>query len=291
MSILTLGLFVYLGWAALLFIMQRSMMFPGKNLTLPTLATGQIPEGVESIRLPFSDGFAEAWFIRSPEAQPSSAVLFAHGNAELIGDALRDARALAELGMSVLLVEYPGYGRSDGKPSRESIGEVFLASYDWLVERPEVDRERVVGFGRSLGSGAITDLSRHRRLRALVLQSPFISAAHFARRYLLPGLLVRDRFNNLSALSSFPGPVLLIHGTQDRIIPHTHSERLARASQQAELVSLDCGHNDCPPNWAEYMSAILDFLVRADVISPESRTLSEGSPPDSLTHLLTRPDE
>ena len=274
MSILTIGLFVYVGWATLLFIMQRSMMFPGENLVLPTLAASQLPGGVQSIQLPFSDGFAEAWFVPAQVTQPSSAVLFAHGNAELIGNALQDARSLAQLGMSVLLVEYPGYGRSDGFPSRKSIGEVFLASYDWLAARPDVDEDRIVGFGRSLGSGAITDLTQHRPLRALVLQSPFISAAHFARRYLLPGLLVRDRFNNLSALSRFPGPVLLIHGTRDRIIPHTHSERLVRASEQAELVSLDCGHNDCPPNWAEYISSIRDFLIRSDVISSESKAAS-----------------
>ncbi|MFQ5747495.1 MAG: alpha/beta hydrolase [Gemmatimonadota bacterium] len=271
MSILAIGLFVYLGWATLLFIMQRSMMFPGKNLDLPALSASQLPGGVESIRLPFFEGSAEAWFIGARENQASPAVVFAHGNAELIGDGLRDARSLTDLGVSVLLVEYPGYGRSDGDPSRRSIGEVFLAAYDWLAVHPDVDKAKIVGFGRSLGSGAITDLAGHRPLKALVLQSPFISAGHFARRHLLPGFLVRDRFNNLAALGSFPGPVLLIHGTRDRIIPHTHSERLARASEQVQLVSLDCGHNDCPPNWADYVLVIRDFLVRSAVLSAESR--------------------
>ena len=78
MSILTTGLFVYLGWATLLFIMQRSMMFPGKNL-VPTLAASQLPGGVQSIQLPFSDGFAEAWFVpakvtsnpRQPSCSPT----------------------------------------------------------------------------------------------------------------------------------------------------------------------------------------------------------------------------
>jgi len=132
-----------------------------------------------------------------------------------------------------------------------------------------------VGFGRSLGSGAITDLAQRRPLKALVLQSSFVSVAHFARRYLLPSLLVRDNFDNLAAIGGFEGPVLLFHGTHDRIIPHAHSERLARAASDAELVSLDCGHNDCPPNWDQYIRAIRGFLVRAEVLSGEIQTASD----------------
>lgn len=269
MSILTVGLLGYVGWATLLFLAQRRMMFPGADLAAPSVAADRLPAGVETVRLPFSDGAIEAWFVPSPSPNPSPAVIFAHGNAELIGDALHDARSLAELGLSVLLVEYPGYGRSDGSPSRESIGEAFLSAYDWLTARPEVTENGVVGFGRSLGTGAITDLAERRSLEALVLQSPFVSVAHFARRYLLPGFLVRDRFDNRAALRSFQGPVLLLHGTRDRIIPHVHSERLVRAATNAELVSLDCGHNDCPPNRAEYIEAIRRFLVRSGILSGE----------------------
>lgn len=274
MSILAVGLIGYMGWATLLFLMQRRMMFPGADLASPSVAVDRLPERVESVRLAFSGGSVEAWFVPSPSPTPSPAVIFAHGNAELIGDGLHDARSLAELGMSVLVVEYPGYGRSDGAPSRGSIGEAFLSAYDWLSARSDVSEDRIVGFGRSLGSGAITDLAEHRPLKALVLQSPFVSVAHFARRYLLPGLFVRDRFDNLAALRRFEGPVLLIHGMRDRIIPHVHSERLARAAANAELVSLDCSHNDCPPNWAEYIGAIRDFLVRSEVLSGEIQASS-----------------
>lgn len=271
MSVFAIVATIYVGWALLLFTMQRRMMFPGWNAALPYITTGDVPDGVESVRLPFSSGGGEAWFLAAPGHGPAPAVVFAHGNAELIDNGLRDALSLTGLGMSVLLVEYPGYGQSEGTPSRRSIGEVFLAAYDWLTARPDVDGERIVGMGRSLGTGAITDLARVRPLRALVLQSPYVSVAHFARRYLLPGFLARDRFDNLEVLRDFDGPVLLIHGRRDEVIPYSHSERLKRAAPAVELLSLDCGHNNCPPDWAVYVASLEEFLLRAGVLSQGPR--------------------
>ena len=170
----------------------------------------------------------------------------------------------------MLLVEYPGYGRSEGRPSRSSIGETLLTAYDWLVTREDVDPKRIVGMGRSLGSGAVTDLAMERSLGALILISPFTSVGAFAKRYLLPAFLARDRFDNLAVLRRWEGPVLLMHGLRDRVIPHSHSERLLRASTSAQLVSLDCGHNDCPPDPEAYFETLGAFLVRAGVIVPES---------------------
>ena len=272
MSIIAGAVVLYLGWATLLFVMQRRMMFPGEALSQSTTIGDGIPNGAEQLWIPFSQGRVEAWFMSERSAGPSPAVIFAHGNAELIEHALPEARSLGDLGLSVMLVEYPGYGRSDGRPSRRSVSEVFLAAYDWLATRSDVDRERLVGMGRSLGGGAITDLARERPLHALVLQSTFTSAAHFAKRYFVPGVLVRDRFDNLEVLRSFTGPVLLVHGKRDEMISHSNSERLAHAGASAELLSLECGHNDCPPDWEAYLAELRGFLIRSEVLSAGPET-------------------
>ncbi len=264
MSLVWLALSAYGAYAGLLFLSQRSMVFPGTRLRPPSTAPAP-PPGVERIWLPFSGGRSEAWLVPGVAEPPWPALVFAHGNGELIGDWIGVARSLAAEGVSVLLVEYPGYGRSEGRPSRATIREVFGAAYDHLAERSDVDAGRVVGWGRSLGGGAITDLSLDRDLRALVLESTFTSAAAMARRMWVPGFLVRDRFDNLGALARFSGPALVFHGRSDDVIPHAHGVRLADLADRFELISWDCAHNDCPPDPGEYIRHMLEFLVRTGV--------------------------
>ena len=111
-----------------------------------------------------------------------------------------------------------------------------------MTARPDIDGGRVVGYGQSLGGGAIAELSRHRSLRALILQSTFTSLRGFARRFWMPEFLVRDPFDNLSAVAAFPGPILVVHGRRDALIPVEQGVELARASSRAELRLYDCGH-------------------------------------------------
>ena len=90
----------------------------------------------------------------------------------------------------VLLPEYRGYGRSAGSPSQRAITEDLIAFYDLLARRPEVDAQRVVFHGRSLGGGAVCDLARHRKPAAVILMSTFTSMKRMAPRYLVPGFMV-----------------------------------------------------------------------------------------------------
>jgi fermentation-respiration switch protein FrsA (DUF1100 family) len=88
-----------------------------------------------------------------------------------------------------------------------------------------------------------------RPIAALILEAPFTSVRPFASRYGAPGFLVRDPFDNLAQVAGFRGPLLILHGAQDDVIPPCHSQALARAAPQAELHLLPCGHNDCPRAW------------------------------------------
>jgi fermentation-respiration switch protein FrsA (DUF1100 family) len=176
-------------------------------------------------------------------------LLFAHGNAELInhwGQAFAEPR---RWGLAVLLVEYPGYGHSGGAPSQGSIQQTFEAAFDWAVNQPTVDSTRIILYGRSLGGGAIAGLSRTRPGAALVLESSFTSAAAMAAAFGAPPFLVRDRFDNLEAVTRFRGPRMILHGDHDRIVPTEHGRRLATAAG-VELHLMPCGHNDCARPWA-----------------------------------------
>jgi fermentation-respiration switch protein FrsA (DUF1100 family) len=152
-------------------------------------------------------------------------------------------------GVAVLLVEYPGYGRSSGHPSEATITEGMLAAYDWARAQAGIDPNRIVAYGRSVGGGAACRLAARRPVAALLLASTFTSVHAFARGFGAPAFLVRDPFDNLAFVRKYRGPLLLLHGDRDTLIPTRHSQILAGAAPQAELHLLPCGHNDCPPAW------------------------------------------
>lgn len=265
-SIVRYAVLAYLGYAALLFVLQRRLLFPGVARDPGRSAASPVPEGVRRVWLEPPGGRVEAWFIAPEGGGPAPALIFAHGNGELIDD-WTALGSLADLGLGVLLVEFPGYGLSAGRPSRGALRQTFAAAYDWLVAQPEVDGERIVSMGRSIGGGAATDLVTERPVRALILQSTFSSTARMAwEGYKAPGFLVRDRFDNEAVVRSFDGPVLLIHGQRDEVIPYEHALRLSRANERAELITLACGHNDCPPDWSAFIASIRDFLTSNGVL-------------------------
>ena len=178
-------------------------------------------------------------------------------------------QGFTRLGMGVLLVEYPGYGRSEGSPSERSIAEALSAGYDSLVARPDVDPDRIVLVGRSLGGGAICTLAGRRPSAALILMSTFTSIRTMAWRHLLPGFLVRDPFDNLAVVRDYPGPILIIHGTADGVVPYSHGLSLSLAASNSRLITYRCGHNDCPPDWPAFWYEAETFLRESGVLGPE----------------------
>lgn len=262
------GVILYFAYCCLLFLMQRWMVFPGIKIPAPPGAMAPVA-GLERMWLNTSFGRVEAWFL-PPEADsvagPAPVVIFAHGNAELIDFWPEEIRVLTHFGLGVLLVEYPGYGRSEGAPSQESVTEAFVAGYDVLVAREEVDASRIVFMGRSLGGGAACALAAERPSAALILISTFTGIRPLAWRFLAPGFLVRDPFDNLKTVRAYSGPVLVVHGRRDDIIPYGHGEALARAAQNGKLISYDCRHNDCPPDWEAFWKEAASFLHDAGII-------------------------
>jgi pimeloyl-ACP methyl ester carboxylesterase len=201
-------------------------------------------------------------------------VVFAHGNGELIED-WRDAMVeLAGAGVSALLVEFPGYGHSEGRPTRATIRETFALAYDWLASQERVDAARIVAYGRSIGGGAATDLALDRPVRALVLQSTFASTMRMAREILAPGFLVRDRWDNARGVFEFGGPVLVMHGREDEVIGFAHAEAVVRARPGLAVTEIPCGHNDCLAAWPAITDTLTTFLRANGLLGGDSRSVA-----------------
>ena len=269
-SVLIWMVLVYAAYCGVLFFMQRRMLFPRDLIAEPSKALLNVA-GMERIWMETGPGRVEAWYLHPAPgtvAGPAPVVIYGHGNAEIIDYWPDEFRWFTDLGMGLLLVEFPGYGRSSGTPSEESITEAFVAAYDRLVSRPDVDASRILLFGRSLGAGAVCQLAARRPSRAMVLLSTFTGTRAFAPRYLIPPFLVRDPFDNLAVVRGYDRPVLVIHGRRDHIIPFSHAEKLAQAGDRVRLIAYDCGHNDCPPDWTRFWRDIQTFLEAAGVVLP-----------------------
>jgi fermentation-respiration switch protein FrsA (DUF1100 family) len=258
---------VYAFYCGALFLLQRQMLYP-RYLMGASGHSGSVPKGVEPLRIGTPEGTIEAWYLPPVGGgTPAPAMIFAHGNAETIDGLVPEFRPIAALGMGVLLVEYPGYGRSKGSPSQASITAAMVAAYDHLAARPEVDPSRIVLYGRSLGGGAACVLAARRPSAGLILISTFTSVRSFARRYGVPGVLVRDPFDNLAVIRSYRRPILIIHGLHDEVISYSHAKNLYRAAPDGQLITYECGHNDCPPDPHQFVRDLQFFLVETGVLS------------------------
>lgn len=267
---------VWLAWlvAALMLMLVLGLVRLQRAILFPREYARQVPSalrtpGLERFWLDTKEGKVEVWLLPGVDvdtSRPGPAVVFTHGNAELI-DHWPDALArYRELGVTVVLPEYRGYGRSAGTPSEAAIRDDLHALHARLSEHPLIDGSRLVYHGRSLGGGAACTLLERHPPRALILESTFTSVVDVAGAMFVPSFLIVDRFDNLAALKRYEGPLLVFHGTRDKVIPVEHGRRLAAAHEGAELVVYDAGHNDFPPPGSDYWERIELFLRKAGVL-------------------------
>lgn len=260
---------IYVVYCGLLFFFQTKLMFPAEfagpaGSALPTADT-------DRIELPTDQGNTIAWFVPSPGSSsdaPSPLVVFFHGNAELIDHQHFIIDLYHDLGVSVLLVEFRGYGDSDGTPSQKHIVDDTLAVLKQVLERDDVDQQRLVLHGRSIGGGLATQVALQTQPNALIVESTFTSAARMARRYGVPPFLVTSPLNTEPAFKTLDLPILIMHGSRDEIVPVSHAHRLHAAAKQSDLLIFDTDHNTWPPpkEAMQYEGAIEEVLKRCGTI-------------------------
>lgn len=259
-----LGAIVLLAAAALWFVtaLQKFLTFPGAHPSVQQPAA-LAAAGGEAHWFDIDGARIEAWYLPASGSTPAPLLIHAHGNGELIDIQTQSVAALRAAGVAVLLVEYPGYGRSTGKPSEESVTAGLVAAYDWAMRDSRIDTRRIIGYGRSLGGGAMAQLAARRALAALILESTFTSIAEIVRDAGIPDWLVVNRFDTSAVLATYPGPVLILHGKSDTTFPVAHAQALHAATPRATLHLQECGHNDCPLQW----ELVLSFLARNGVFT------------------------
>ena len=247
---------------AWMFIQQpRMLFFPDKKL-VATPNDWQLQ--YEDVSFQSQDGVElHGWYI--PAANAEQVLLFFHGNAGNISHRKETIEIFHRLGLNVFIVDYRGYGRSQGKPSETGFYADARAAWQYLLEDRQLSAQQIIIFGRSLGGGPAIKLAGEVRPRALVVEATFGSIRSMAKRHfpILSRLVyLRYHFNNELNIRSVQAPLLVLHSPDDEIIPFSEGERLYRqAHEPKRMIQLRGGHNDSfMVSEPAYSQAWRDFL-------------------------------
>ncbi len=224
----------------------------------------QIGLDFETVEFVTDDGVKlHAWFV--PADQPRGTLLFFHGNAGNISHRLDSLRIFHGLGLDTLILDYRGYGRSEGEPSEEGTYRDADAALRYLQEQRGVAAEDIIVFGRSLGAAIGAHLATRYQVRALILESAFTSVPEMAATlypFLPARWLVRFSYATKDYVGNLSCPVLVIHSRDDEIVPFKQGEALfAAASPPKRFLELRGGHNDgFLANRRAYVEALDEFI-------------------------------
>lgn len=200
-----------------------------------------------------------ATFWYPPPDEEAPVLLWTHGNAEDLGTLEPILSIFASQRVGVLGIDYPGYGQSGGSPSEDACYRAIGEGFRFLTQEKGIAADRIVIVGQSVGSGPATWLAeREPEVRGLVLISPFLSAFRAVTRVpLFPG----DRFPNARRVQNLSGPLLVIHGEDDGVIPFSQGERLFQlhpGPDKAFVPLPGTGHNDL---WSRDFETVLTAMM------------------------------
>ncbi len=237
----------------------------------PSTGVTDTPQSVgmafEDLTITTSDGIRlNAWYV---PAEPSrGTLLFFHGNAGNLSGRVDSIETFHRLGLSVFIIDYRGFGRSEGRRSIDGTTLDALAAWKWLTEERGVPADEILVFGRSFGGAVAMQLMRYARPRALILESTFSSLPEMIRfDPLVPlvRLLVGNVLNSAEIAKTLDIPMLCIHSPDDEIVPYRFGRRLydAVASEEKTFFDLHGGHNEgFLESYDTYVPALDAFVTK-----------------------------
>ncbi|MGB3532799.1 MAG: alpha/beta hydrolase [Microcoleaceae cyanobacterium] len=198
-----------------------------------------------------------------PNAEANYTILYAHGNAEDIGQIKFHLQQLYQNGFSVLAYDYPGYGISTGKPTEKNVYLAIDAAYNYLIQTLNIPADKIIVYGRSVGGGSALELAVNNPVAGVILESTFTTPF----RVVIPfPIFPFEKFDNVKKIQNINSPVLIMHGKQDNIIPIEHSQKLYELASVPKL-SLwveEAGHNDffyvADEQYWEQLKAFIDLI-------------------------------
>ncbi|MBK9419785.1 MAG: alpha/beta hydrolase [Flavobacteriales bacterium] len=271
-SAVGLLLLVYLGVCLFYWWFQERFLFV--RFTLADDFKFSDKQVHEELWMDTPDG-ARLHALHFPQAGATGVVLYMHGNTGSLRRWQGKASRFTSLGLSVLMPDYRGYGKSRGKLSEEALLADAAAWYDRLAAiYGEVN---IVVYGRSMGSGMAVPVAAHRSPRALLLESPYADLLDVARNYLaiLPyRWLLKYRFRNDVAIKRVKCPVYIFHGKRDPLVPYSSGLKLYAATPtdiHRELISFEKGYHSNLPGFPRFRRKLRAILTQENSVNDRDR--------------------
>ena len=228
-------------------VVDRSFIyFPSREIEA---TPGDVGLEFEDVRFQASDGVAlHGWFVAGGG---DATLVWFHGNGGNIGHRVGNIRELVErLQISIFIFDYRGYGRSEGSTYEEGTYLDAESAITYVRSRGDVDPEKTIYFGRSLGCAVAAEMAIKYPPRALICESGFTSVRAMTKSVypFLPGLqlLVTTKYDTLSKIAWVDVPVMILHGDRDEIVPFSMSRELFDAAKGPKrFYTIEgAGHND-----------------------------------------------
>ena len=260
---------IYLGVLVLLVLLERFLVYPAPSVLSGNWNASEFK--AQDVFFSSSDGTRlHGWYVEHPD--PQAHILFCHGNGEHVGYLGSWLEALSDkLDASIFAFDYRGYGKSEGKPFEQGVLEDAEAAQDWLARRAGLERNEIVVYGRSLGGGVAVHLAGMHGAHALVAERTFHSMLEIGVRqypFIPVRYLMRNQYPSDQRISTYSGPLLQLHGTDDEIVPLESARILFEAcpSNQKNFIEIPgMGHNDpAPGEFYDAFEMLIDALDDPD---------------------------
>ena len=234
---------LYITGGILLYFIQDQLLF--HPTVLPADHSFNFSQPFEELSIPFSKNNLSLLKFK-PQGERKGIVLFFHGNSKNVEHYGQYPEIFTSKGYECWMADYPGFGKSTGRRSEQMMYE--QAALIYRLAAAEISSDHIIIYGKSIGTGVASWLASQQPSKYLILETPYQSITALARHYfpIYPVLLLtRYRFPVSEYLKNVKSPVIIFHGTKDRIIPYRQARKLADDHPEIELITIEHGqHND-----------------------------------------------
>jgi len=242
-------------------IVAQFAFYPDNENVIPT---NKLSHGIQEITISTADK-VKITSLYLPSTGSDELLIYFHGNAGNIYHRIPSLLQLQGIGINVIGVSYRGYGKSNGDPTEEGVYQDGQAIFQYAVEQMGFSKEKIIIFGRSIGTAVAINTAQNEKIRGVVLVTPMTSGKDQAEAVGLGPLssLAQTSFDNISRIGNIKSPLLVIHGTNDQIVPYSMGKTIFnRANTKKKFVRIKgAHHNNLHDAYEkEYWPPIIEFI-------------------------------